>query len=370
MFLNSIVLKNFRLHKNTSLNFSDKLNFIVGGNGQGKTSILEAIYYLCTTKSLNQSADNESINFDEEFFEIEGRFKDLTENKSRIYNSIESGRKAYFLDDKQVYRSADIIGKFPVVTLTQSDHDITLGSPSDRRKFVDSVISQASETYLKILIEYNKTLRQRSSLLTQIKETKNRRLFDQLDAWNDALIANGTEIVKHRFKFVDVFNEYLSESYYKIMESKEKPFIDYSFMDSKNIEDVKNVFTNALNDYRNDELRRGTNLVGPHRDEFLFKLNDYELRKFGSQGQHKTFQIALRFGQFFYMKDTLSRNPIFLMDDIFGELDTYRANKISNYLKEVGQAFITMTDFTKFEFLNKSDNDLLIKVSNGKAIVL
>ncbi len=351
MILKSIYLKNFRLHKNTVLEFSDELNYIVGGNGQGKTTILESIYYLCTTKSLNGSSDYESVNFEEDFFEIKGRFTELTENNIVINFLNETKRKNIFIDDKQIYRSSEVIGKFPVVTLTQSDHAVTFGSPGDRRKFIDSVISQTSETYLRILIEYNKTLKQRSSLLSQIKERYSHSLIDQLDAWSEALVKNGSEIIKHRLKFIDEFNIYVSEAYKNVMEQTEVPFIDYDFCATKDINQIENKFEDELKNSRNDELRRASNLVGPHRDEFQFLLNEKELRKYGSQGQHKTFQIALRFAQFFYMKDKIQKAPIFLMDDIFGELDSYRAKQISSYLKKIGQAFITMTDFTNYKFL-------------------
>ena len=157
MILSSIHLKNFRSHSDTSINFSDKLNYIVGGNGQGKTSVLESIYYLCTTKSHN-SSDSEVVRFNEQEFEINGVFKDLTGSSVRVFYSLQENKKYYFLNSKQVLRSADVIGKYPVVMLTPSDHAITQGAPSDRRRFVDSVISQASETYLKILLDYNKTL--------------------------------------------------------------------------------------------------------------------------------------------------------------------------------------------------------------------
>jgi DNA replication and repair protein RecF len=117
----------------------------------------------------------------------------------------------------------------------------------------------------------------------------------------------------------------------------------------------------------NDEIKRGINLVGPHRDDFIFKINDFELKKYGSQGQHKTFQIMLRFAEYFYLKDIIGRSPIFLMDDIFGELDAYRASKISEHLGELGQAFITLTDFSNFTYLKKSENDKVFKIYNGKA---
>ena len=368
MTIKSIDLLNFRLHKNTSLQFSEDLNYILGGNSQGKTSILEAIYYLCTTKSLSQASDSEVVSFNENCFDIKGRFRELTESRAQIYYSAEENKKSIFVDDKQIYKASVIIGKFPVVTLVQSDHAITIGAPAERRKFVDSVISQASETYLKILIEYNKILRQRSSLLSQIKEKNSYDLFEQLDAWTKMLITNGTEIVKHRFLFVKEFNKYVDESYRRVMDDLEKPQIQYRFLGEEDGTSVESNFEETLMQLREDELRRGTNLVGPHRDDFIFKINDIDLKKYGSQGQHKTFQIALRFAEFYYLGDTLSKAPIFLMDDIFGELDSFRARKISEYLKEIGQAFITITDLANMSFLSRSENDNIITVDKGTAV--
>ncbi len=365
MILKNLLLKNFRLHKNSSLNFSDSLNYIVGGNGQGKTTILEAAYYLSTTKSLVTKTDSEALNFDASEFEITGDFEDKVKDRIRIFFSNELGKKSIFLNDKQIYRSSSVIGKFPVVTLTQSDHYITLGSPSERRKFVDSVISQSSSTYLNILLDYNRTLRQRSSLLARIRETGFTDYNDQLEAWTENLVNLGTELVNHRIDFVNEFNSFISESYSRVMEDKEIPLIKYFFLGENDKANIKKRFTEELQIRQNDEIRRATNLVGPHRDDFIFELNGKELRKYGSQGQHKTFQIALRFGEFFYLKNKLNKSPIFLMDDVFGELDIYRSSRISEYLKDVGQAFITMTDLTNHDKLIHTENDLIIKVENG-----
>lgn len=365
MVLESLKLVNFRLHKDTELKFSDNLNYIAGGNGHGKTTILEAIYYLCTSRSLNGASDSEVPAFGNDFFEINGHFNDLSVNDVRIYYNTDAGKKAMFLDEKQFYRASALIGRFPVVTLVQSDHSITMGSPGDRRRFVDSVISQASSTYLKILIDYNKTLRQRSFLLGKLKEGYSTELMRQLDAWNATLVKNGSELIKHRLKFVEVFNEYLCEAYTRVMDDREVPEIIYSFFNEKDPGKIEELFYDKIIEFRNDELRRGVNLAGPHRDEFYFLVNRKELKKFGSQGQHKTFQIALRFGEFFYLKDSLGKTPVFLLDDVFGELDAFRAEKISEYLKETGQAFITMTDFSKSELLKRSGEDMVINVKNG-----
>ncbi len=366
MILSSIYLRNFRSHKNTNIDFSEDVNYIIGGNGQGKTSILEAIYYLCTTKSNDSKSDSEALRFNEEEFEIMGEFKDLTQDTARIFYSLKENKKYYFQNGKQVSRSADIIGKFPVVSLTPADHSITQGSPGERRKFVDSVISQASETYLNFLLDYNKTLRHRSSLLNFLKEEKRRELFDELDAWTLKLVQTGSEIIKRRQKFVEEFNSFIKESYKIIMDDDEAPEISYSFLDGLYENNIENKFAKLISERREKEIRRAANLIGPHRDDFIFKIDGMNLKSFGSQGQHKTFQTALRFAQYFYLKDRTGRQPLFLLDDVFGELDTKRSTKISEYLKNVGQAFITLTDFTNYTFLNKNNKDSLIMLKNGE----
>lgn len=365
MILAFIKLNNFRSHKKTELEFSEKLNFIIGGNGQGKTSVLESIYYLCTTKSDSAKSDIEVLRFDEENFEIVGQFKDSTESKVRVFFSKQDNRKYYFKDDKQVSRSAEIIGKFPVVLLTPSDHSITQGAPADRRKFVDSVISQASGNYLKTLLDYNKVLKQRSSLLFQIKENRRPGLIEELDAWTDKLVSSGTDIINYRKKFVEDFKNYISDSYKVILDEDEFPEIKYTYLDNSQGDDVKEEFYSLIKRKRDEELRRASNLVGPHRDDFIFEINNLNLRTYGSQGQHKTFQVVLRFAEFFYLKQVIGRSPIFLLDDVFGELDSSRSVKISEYLRSVGQAFITLTDFTNISFLERNQSDRYINISSG-----
>ncbi|HZW39518.1 MAG TPA: DNA replication/repair protein RecF [Ignavibacteriaceae bacterium] len=365
MILSRLQLKNFRSHKKTDVEFSEEINFIAGGNGQGKTSILEAIYYLCTTKSHNAKNDSEVVTFNENEFEVMGSFKELTENNVRVYYSSIENKKYYFQNDKKVSRSAEIIGQYPVVLLTPSDHSITQGSPSERRKFVDSVLSQASKNYLNLLLDYNKTLKQRTALLNQIRENYRSNLIDELDAWSIKLADTGSELINYRLKFTEVFNSYIAESYKKIIGELETPNIFYSYLDESNNELINEKFLELLKLKRNDEIRRGINLVGPHKDDFVFGLNGINLKTYGSQGQHKTFQVVLRFAEFFYLKETTSKTPIFLLDDVFGELDINRASNISSYLGEVGQAFITLTDFTNLSYLTRSKNDLLLNVKEG-----
>jgi DNA replication and repair protein RecF len=365
MILSSINLKNFRSHKDTYLNFSDKLNFIIGGNGQGKTTILEGICYLCTTKSNNPVKDIEAVSFNELGFELNGIFNDLSQNKVRIFYSIADNKKYYYKDAKLITCSADVIGTFPVVILTPSDHSITQGPPSERRKFVDSVISQASENYLKTLIDYNKTLRQRSSLLFQLKENRKKNLLDELDAWTEKLIESGLSIINYRLNFTVNFIKYIAASYNIIMGNDEIPGLKYSYLENYGGAELKEEYTKLIELKRGEELRRSSNLVGPHRDDFLLEINNLNLKTYGSQGQHKTFQVVLRFAQFFYLKEVMGIVPLFLLDDIFGELDAVRSRRISEYLRELGQTFVTMTDFTNLAFIHRNENDRHINLGSG-----
>ena len=365
MILASISLRNFRLHEKIDIEFSENLNYIVGGNGQGKTTILESIYYLCTTKSFPAKTDNEVVRFDENGFSVRGKFIDKAQNNVLINYGNDSG-KNYYLDDKLLSRSSDIIGKFPVVLLTPADHSITQGAPGQRRKFVDSVISQSSAAYLKNLLDYNRTLKQRSSLLSIMKERRTEDLMIEFDAWTEKLVDAGTEIIKSRIRFIEEFGQYITQSYYRIMDEEEKPSAEYLYLNGCKENDVKENFYLQLKEAKQNELRRATNLVGPHKDDFIFSVNGVNLKTYGSQGQHKTFQAVLRFAEFFYLKDITSKAPLFLLDDVFGELDGYRANKISDYLKEVGQAFISLTDFGNFSFLTRDENDRIINLSEGK----
>lgn len=366
MILSSVSLKDFRSHLNTSIQFNNGLNYIIGGNGQGKTSILESIYYLCTTKSNISRADSEVLRFEQSEFEVKGIFNDVTEDKARVIYSSAENRKYYFLNEKIVYKASDIIGRFPVVILTPSDHAVTQGSPSERRKLVDSIISQASSNYLNNLLDYNKTLRHRSSLLNKIRDYRNNTDMAELDSWTERLIKTGTEIINYRRKFTDEYSNYILDAYQEIMNNKELPGIKYSFLENYSGSNVEDKFEKLVMEKRDEELRRCVNLVGPHRDDFIFEINKFNLKTFGSQGQNKTFQAALRFAEFFYLKDVTSKTPIFLLDDVFGELDKNRSVRISEYLRKVGQAFITLTDFANFSFLSKNESDVLITLKDGQ----
>ena len=367
MFLSSINLRNIRKHTDSRIDFTDNLNYIIGGNGVGKTSVLEAIYYLSTTKSCLTSSDAEVVKLGNNDFMIAGNIQGLTNDTVQVSYSKMENKKTYILNTKKISKLSNIIGKFPIVLLAPADHTITQGYPADRRRFVDSVISQASQTYLNIVLEYNRMLKQRAILLSRMRE-KGIRKDTELDAWNEKLVNVGIEIIKHRDQFVKDFIIYVAESYRRILSDKEIPEIDYYFLEGSNMNDVENSFIEQLEKKAEDEIRRGINLVGPHKDDFIFSINDINLRSYGSQGQHKTFQTVLRFAEYFYLKDKKKNTPLFLLDDVFGELDSERAAAISRSLKEVGQAIITLTDFGNISHLKIDKEDRIIKLSSDMGI--
>ncbi len=364
MLLSSLSVTNFRKHISSNFQFAEGLNYIVGQNSIGKTSILEAIHYLCSSKSMF-AKDNEVVNFNKEHFEVEGVFQNKNINKVRIFFNNSENKKYFLLNGKQIHKSSEIVGKFPVVTLTPEDHQITQGSPADRRKFFDSVFSQASKTYLEFLIDYNKILKHRSVILNQLSEKITPSLLDELDSWTENLVSKGSQIINYRKKFIKDFTRYLVDSYAQIMDTNEIPSIKYLTVSEEEDFDERRVLEDLLKQNRQLEIKRNLNLIGPHRDDFLFEINGISLKKFGSQGQNKTFQITLRFAEFFFLKEFNDEIPIFLLDDVFSELDAFRATKVSEFLKKVGQAFITLTDFSNMSFLSKSNQDRIINLSAG-----
>jgi len=367
MILTSVKLKNFRCHKDISLNFSDNLNYIVGGNGQGKTAILEAIYYLCTTKSHNTNSDGEVLCFGEEFFEIKGNFKNLVNDEVKIIYSAAEAKKSYLQNGKQKHRLSEVIGHYPIVLLTPADHSVTSGYPADRRKFIDSIYCQASAAYMELIIDYNKTVKQRVAHLNSIKESRSKNL-NELGAWTQKLLESGLDIINLRKNFFNEFEPFVKLAYKEILDEQEIPGIKYFYLGGYDGLDVGGRFLELLESKKDDELRRGMCLVGPHKDDFIFSINGINLKTFGSQGQHKTFQVALRFAEFFYLKEKTGKAPIFLLDDVFGELDTARSIRISENLSRVGQTFITLTDFTDISYLRKQSCDMVIKLAEGNIV--
>jgi len=363
-------LRNFRNHHDTFIEFADNINVIYGENGQGKTSILESISYLCLTKSFVTSNDLYVLSIGKDFFEVEGVFESDygVESKVCVVYLPSNGGKNIWINGESIDKPSSVIGQFPFVVLAPNHKEITLGPPAERRRFVDIIISQSNKVYFEDLIEFKRILKQRNKLLLDRRMGSTRVDSKLLESWDEGLVKHSSQIIHRRKLFVDEFQTYLQDAYKKLVEEPEKPIIEYSPLleldeNCWSISDIEEALRVELKNKRKDELRRGTTLVGLHRDDFTFKINEFDLKKYASQGQHKTFLIALKVANFFYLKEKCNETPIVLLDDVFSELDENRSQRLMQFVGELGQPFITSTDTSLF------DNTIVFDSNNRKILV-
>ncbi|MFY0591745.1 DNA replication/repair protein RecF [Roseivirga sp.] len=335
MHLESIRLANFKNYPEANLEFSQEINCLLGKNGSGKTNLLDAIFYLSFTKSAGPSLDGQCIRHEEQFFSIKGAFRQ--EEKQRIVLcGLQAGKKKLVkLDDKPYKKASEHVGKFPIVMIAPNDTDVIRGSSEDRRKFFDAIIAQVDQVYLQNLIQYNHTLKQRNSLLKQFAE---RDFFDRdlLDAFTDKLIDLGGQIFEVRQKFLKTFSVLVNDHYKNLSEASEEVDLQYeSHFDG----DIRSAFQESE---RKDLILKRTN-VGIHKDEFPFLMERKAIKKFGSQGQQKSYLIALKLANFDFLFQQKGVKPLLLLDDIFDKLDDFRITKLVEMVasETFGQIFVT-----------------------------
>ena len=348
MKLQRLVLESFRNHKQTIVDCSLGVNLFLGDNGEGKTNILEGISYLCLSKSFFSVNDTIVMNIERNGFTASGTF--LSDGniffEVRVMFDKQKNQKLITVNKTKIDKASSLIGRFPVVILSPEQSAITIGSPSDRRRFVDFVVSQSNRAYLECLIDYRRILKQRNKILSE-------RLFSRkendaaLQSWNEQLVHVGAVLIKKRTEFIEDFQSLVINSYAKLTGTGEQPGITYlpSFeCTSRDSDAIEAAFYQALQDHHQEEYRIGYSLVGPHRDEFLFQINKLDARSFASQGQHKTFLVALKLAEFFYLKEQCNETPILLLDDVLSEMDGRRSQQLLEATAELGQVFITSTD--------------------------
>ncbi|MCK9408585.1 MAG: DNA replication/repair protein RecF [Bacteriovoracaceae bacterium] len=346
MKISNAHLRSFRNHYETAFEFGARVNVLLGENGQGKTNALEALSFLCLTKSFYASADATVMQQQQSFFEIKSVLvsDEGKEFVVRVAYDDNKKNKKFTINGAEVERFSTVIGMFPVVILSPENNSITFGSPVDRRKFIDLVISQSSKAYVEDSMEYRRIVRQRNAILT---EAKGRETSSEIAPWNEMLIKYGSRIIFKRNKFLNEFAPYIARTYLDIVDERETPKIEYapsiSVNDDSTLEQIAEAMERKLAKKKNDEARFQTTLVGPHRDEMIFSLNGTSLKHFASQGQHKTFLVALKVAEFFYLKERCNETPVFLLDDVFSELDEHRSKKLLSVAESLGQIFITTT---------------------------
>ncbi|MEL7832625.1 DNA replication/repair protein RecF [Fodinibius sp. Rm-B-1B1-1] len=352
MKITSLKLQNFRNHEETVVEWAPHMNVIIGQNGAGKTNLIDAIHYLCMSRSFVSSSDRYVVSQDATFFMIKGHFEGNIRSNFDVGCSYSWGEgKKIFVNESPLDRLSDLIGMVPVVVLSPSDKKLTSEGPKERRSFIDSFISQISPAYLQDLLDFRKVRKQRNKLLQDFRGSRE-VLTAYLEPWDKQLVDYGARIAAKRTEVLNQFQKYLSKEYEAISGMRHEPDLKYeTFCEpSEDVEVVRERYRAELEKELDHEIERELTLVGPHRDEIVFYLDDFELRKFGSQGQHRLFALALKLAQLLYFSDELDDLPIFLLDDVFGDLDAQRTEVLLNALIEhAGQTFVTAANPIPFD---------------------
>lgn len=341
MHLDNLRLINFRIYDKFETDFSDGLNIITGDNGIGKSSILEAVHYLSLTKSFRSNKDEESVKFDSDNFLTAGVFisDDEIEEKISISYS-KKGGKIIKVHGKKVTTSGDIVGNHPIVFLSPEDVINTLGSPSGHRKFLNMSISQVKNRHLNNLLSYRSVLKQRNSAIGYAASGS--ESFEKtLDVVEIQIGELCEAIVKDRKNFIGEISAEFEKIFSELNNGKKSGSIKYH----PSIEGNKEEMISSFKDRRAADYNAGYTTKGPHRDRLSFKINDKSLKSFGSKGENKVFLVALKIAQGNYIHRNRGIRPIYLLDDIFMELDRKHAVEIVDRIKNSGQVIITTTDF-------------------------
>lgn len=344
MYLKDLRLANFKNYREAQLSFTDKINCFVGANGAGKTNLLDAIHYLSFCKSYFNPVDSQNINHNEDFFAIHGHYLKNGDDSNSKVSCVQkrSQRKQFSHNGKEYDRLADHIGLYPLVMISPYDRDLINDGSEARRRYIDSVISQFDKLYLDDLISYNKALYQRNSLL---KEFAERRYFDGnlLEIWDEQLLRFGSGIYTKRKEFIQefipVFNRYFSI----ISGGRETVSIAYESQ-------LHNVaFGELLRETVEKDRALRYTTAGIHKDDLVFEIDAYPVKRFGSQGQQKSFVIAIKLAQFEYTRSIKGFKPILLFDDIFDKLDENRVTQIVHLVSRdnFGQVFISDTQYER-----------------------
>ncbi len=372
MKLSKLSLLNFRNIQKEEIVFSKNINVFYGGNGQGKTSVLESIYLLGITKSFRVNDDKAVLKQGSEYFDITGHFKKDKgkEFSVRVFFSGTKGKHVFY-NQKKVKSFSSIVGVVPIILLSLEDLTLTYGSPAARRKFIDILISQIDAQYLQALKKFKEVLQQRNKILSLISE-KEAQISD-LIPWDVQFSKFAAYILFKRKKILDHLNDLINALYKTMSGTKDEIGIKYNTfvnidIQQDTIEQVETRINQKLNETQRKDIYYGSTTSGPHRDDIIFFKNNQPLKTFGSQGENKTFLISLKFAEAQLIEKELKERPLLLLDDIFSELDESRIeNVIKSIIDENCQTFITSTTAENFKKSNLADLDFF-KLNNGTVV--
>lgn len=362
MLLKQLSLVNFKNYEKVLLPFQRKVNCFAGPNGAGKTNLLDAIYYLCITKSYFNHLDLNNVNHQQGFFRLEGILD--TDEQTHLIKCLltRDRRKEFYLDDVKYEKLSEHVGAFPVVIITPDDGTLITGASDERRRFLDAFISQMDREYLKHLQNFNRLLQQRNAALKRFAE---QRHFDAtlIKTYDEEMAPAGQYIFEKRKAVLDEFKPLFTEFYKTISGDKEAVALEY---DSELHEhSMAAIF--VANHQEDSFARRTTG--GIHRDDIMFTLNGHVVKRFGSQGQQKSFLISLILAQYQLLKQHKGVNPLLLLDDIFDKLDAQRCANLLQFITndDFGQVFITDTHRERIEeiFKDKLSQIAIFEVSDA-----
>lgn len=355
MILENISIINYKNIKGVNLDLSPKINCLIGHNGVGKTNFLDAIYYLSFCRSANNPIDSQIIMHDENFFMLEGNYRTEQGDIENIYCGMKRGTKKHFKRNKKEYkRLSQHIGLVPLIYVSPSDSSLIEGGSEERRRLMDVVISQYDHSYIELLSNYNKALQQRNALLKMEEEPDS----SLLDIWEQEMARNGELLFQKRLAFVDELVPVFQQIYQQISGQREIVSLRYiSHCQRGPLLDV-------IQRDRFKDRAVGYSLHGVHRDDLEMLIGDFQMKREGSQGQNKTFVLALKLAQFDFLRRTSSTTtPLLLLDDIFDKLDAQRVESIVQLVSgdNFGQIFITDTNRDHLDkILSKSDGEYKI----------
>ena len=338
MILSRISILNYKNLEQVDLNFSTKMNCFLGQNGMGKTNLLDAIYYLSFCKSASNPIDSQNIRHEQDFFVIQGEYVNETGEKENIYCGLKHRAKKRFKRSGKAYeRLSDHIGLIPLVMVSPSDSQLISGGSDERRRFMDVVISQYDRNYLEALIRYNRALAQRNALMKQEQEPDD----SLVSVCEEIMAQTGEEVFKKRNGFIREFIPIFQNFYSHISLDKEQVNLTYESHAAKGL------LLDQIRESRPKDRILGFSLKGVHKDDLILQLGNFPIRREGSQGQNKTYLIALKLAQFEFLKRTGGKTiPILLLDDVFDKLDASRVEQIVKLVagEQFGQIFMTDTN--------------------------
>lgn len=367
MILNHLSLHHYRNYDHVELSTEHNVNILVGPNAQGKTNLLEAIFVLALTKSHRTNKDKELIQWNKDQTLLHAEVdKKYGLNKLDLYIS-QQGKKAKIngLEQKKL---SNFVGTINVVMFAPEDLEIVKGSPSIRRRFLDMEIGQVQPSYVYDLLQYQRILNQRNNYLKQLFSTKKLNQ-DMMEVWNQQLVQLGTKIIKKRQSFITKLQKWAEKVHLGITKDQEQLQIKYQ--PSFEIEDFKdetvvfNQFMIKLSQVKDQEMKRGITLIGPHRDELQFFINDKEVQMYGSQGQQRTTALSLKLAEIELIHEEVGEYPILLLDDVLSELDRFRQTQLIETFQSKVQTFITTTGIESLN-IAKLDHAKLFNVLDGK----